>query len=519
MRVLAAQRAWIVPAVWALVGVAITLSLRLPFLDAAVGRDEGGDLMVAEAWHHHAGPFLYGPYFLDRPPLLVELYHFADTVQGVRILGAIASVGAVVIVTALAVRLGGRRAAPFAAVIAGVSMSAFAAMAVYTPAELLAIVPASLSILLLVIGLQRERGDSLWLFAGAGLAAATALLIKQSFGDALVAGVVGLAVARAGWRALTGYAAGAAVAGAALAAWALAVHASAHQLWYAIVGFRIDATHALTHGHAENRLDRLAHPALASGLAVALVLSVAGIAPLRTRRGVRPALLAWLIAGVAGVTLGGSYWPHYVIQLMPVAAVGAAALLSRRLAPGAIGLCAIAIPALVATLGVAVKDQGDSYQHDAVTVGRYVHLRAGPGQTAYVQYARVNALYYTGLRSPFPYHWSLMLQAIPHMGEKVRAMLRSAERPTWIIAWDRADSFGLGGGGATARLLHQHYRPVARVCGQPILLERGARAKPPPPMTGSCEISRSVLPRAAYHAHRREALRLLGNISRPVAAT
>ena len=111
------------PALWAAAGVAVTLALRLPFLDAAVGRDEGGDLMIAEAWHHHAGPFLYGPYFLDRPPLLVELYHLADTVEGVRILGAVAASAAVVIATTLAVRVGGRRAAPFAAVIAAVSMS------------------------------------------------------------------------------------------------------------------------------------------------------------------------------------------------------------------------------------------------------------------------------------------------------------------------------------------------------------------------------------------------------------
>jgi 4-amino-4-deoxy-L-arabinose transferase-like glycosyltransferase len=462
------------PLLWGIVGVAITLSLRLPFLDAAVGRDEGGDLMIAEAWHHHAGPFLYGPYFLDRPPLLVELYHLADTVVGVRILGAIAASLAVLIATALAVRIGGRRAAPFAALIAGVSMSSFAAMAVYTPAELLAIVPASLSILLLVVALQ-DDGRGFWWFAGAGLAAGLALLVKQSFADALVAGVVGVVVARRG----AAYFAGLAAAGAALAAWAVAVHASTHDLWYAIAGFRVDAAHALTQGHAENRLDRLIHPTLASGLAVALVLAVAGVATLRTARGVRPALAAWLVAGLAGVTLGGSYWPHYVIQLMPVAAVGSAALLARRPALGTIGLAALAIPALIVTLNVALKDQGDSYQHTAVTAGRYVHLRAEPGQTAYVLYARVNALYYTGLPSPFPYHWTLMKEAIPGFQAKLRLLLESSGRPTWIIDWD----------GAKGLRLQRNYRVVAHVCGRPILLRRGAPAKPPPQMAGSCQIA------------------------------
>jgi hypothetical protein len=489
-------RSWVVPALWAAVGVAITLSLRLPFLDAAVGRDEAGDLMVALAWHHHSGPFLYGQYFLDRPPLLVELYKLAGSVAGVRVMGAIAATLGVVFTTALAVRVSGRRAAPFAAVIAAVSMSALAAMATFTPAELLAIVPTSLSLLLLVAGLRQES-PPLGLLAGAGLAAGAAVLIKQSFGDAVVAGVVGLVVARAGWRSFAAYAAGLAAAGATLFCWALAVGAGAHSVWYAIVGFRLDAAHALTGGHVEGRLTRLAHPSAFSGLAAALVLAVAGIVLLRTRRGIRPALAAWLVAGVAGIVLGGSFWPHYVIELMPVAAVGAAALLSRRPAIGAVVLCAVAIPAAIATLDVGGKDSGDGYERSSVTIGRYVHYRAKPGQTAYVLYARVNALYYTGLPSPFPYHWSLMMRGVPHATRTLRALLASGRRPTWIIDQDGSSGYGLDPRGATARLLTLHYRPAGRVCGRTILLERGASAKPPPRMTGGCALSPAVLPRPA----------------------
>jgi hypothetical protein len=225
------------------------------------------------------------------------------------------------------------------------------------------------------------------------------------------------------------------------------------------------------------------------------VLAVAGIATLRAQRGIRPALAAWLAAGVVGVTLGGSYWPHYVIQLMPVAAVGAGALLSRRPALGVVGLCVLAIPAAYGTLNLARTDENDSYQRDAVTAGRYVHLRAEPGQTAYVLYARVNELYYTGLLSPFPYHWALMLRATPHVGARLRALLTSPRRPTWVLGWDSPNSYGMSGHGATAALLTRHYRVVARVCGHRILLERGAPSRPPPPMTGPCEISPSLVPR------------------------
>jgi len=65
----------------AIAGVIFTIALRLPWFDAALGRDEGGVSMVANAWHH-SRPFPYGPYFLDRPPLLVAAYKVANDAGG-----------------------------------------------------------------------------------------------------------------------------------------------------------------------------------------------------------------------------------------------------------------------------------------------------------------------------------------------------------------------------------------------------------------------------------------------------
>ncbi len=494
------------PFLWAGIGVAITLSLRLPVLDAALGRDEAGDTMVALAWHH-AGPFAYGPYFLDRPPLLMALFRLAAVsggVTGVRILGAVAACAAVVVVTALATRVGGRRSAPFAAIAIGVMVSSLATMAVYTPAELIAIVPASASILLLVIGLQRPGRGGMWL-ASAGAAAATALLVKQSFADPLVAGVVGIAaagwVARPGARRLTrdggAYAAGFGAVVLALVVWAVVAHESAHSVWYAMFGFRIDSAQALATGNAQGHLTRLGDPALRSGLVFAVAAAVAGVATLRSAAGIRPALATWLVAGAAGILLSGSFWPHYVIQLMPSAAVGSALLLSRRPALGGVALCLIAIPAAIATAQPGIRDSGDHYESQAVTLGRYVGLRAEPGQTAYVMYARVNSLFYTGLHSPFPYHWSLMMRAAPGAVHRLRTLLASPRRPVWIIDQDGPKGYGLDRSGATARLVHDHYHVVAHVCRKPILLERGKAARPAPPMIRSCLISPAVVPRPA----------------------
>src|SRR4051794_13303126 len=288
--------------------------------------------MVARAWHQ-SHPFPYGPYFLDRPPLLVLAYRLANDAggaSGVRILGMIAAGLAVIVCTLLAARVAGRRAALPAALLAAALTSSVVLDSVFTPAELLAAVPSAASVLLLLSALERGQGFS-WQLAGAGAAAAAALMIKQSFADALVAGVAGLVIAGWGipWRSSAAragaYAAGVASVAMGVIVWESLAH-TAHQspdsVGYALTGFRLDAVHFLTHGSVATRLAAMGTAALGSGLALAALVAVAGIVTLRRRRVTAGVLAAWLGAGPAGVIAGGSYWSHYLIELVPVTVVG-----------------------------------------------------------------------------------------------------------------------------------------------------------------------------------------------------
>jgi hypothetical protein len=467
-------------------GIVVALLLRAPWHDAALGRDEGGVAMVARDWHG-GGPFAYGSLFLDRPPLLVALYRlFGTGHDGIRVLGALAAAVLVVTSTLLAVRLGGRRAAPWAAGIAAVLASSYAIRSVFTPAELLAAVPASASVLLLLVALERES-RRLWFFAGAGALAATALLVKQSFGDALVAGVVALAAGKLlglSWRE-TGRRAAAYLGGVlalflALMAWALASNTSAHAVWYAMFGFRLDSVSALVNHGLETRLSTLQSPLLESGLALGLLVALFAIVRLRDRPLVRVTALAWLLAAGAGILLGGSYWPHYLIALVPATAAGAATAFRRYPFVGALAAAVIVLPTVIRAADVARSDSADTYQESAATIGDYIHDRSVPGQSAYAMYAKVNSVYYTGLPAPYPYNWSLMVRAVPGAESRLRSLLASPARPTWIIRAQGARSFGLDRSGATRRLLTEHYRRVATVCGTKVLLARGARALPAP---------------------------------------
>jgi hypothetical protein len=247
-------------------------------------------------------------------------------------------------------------------------------------------------------------------------------------------------------------------------------------------GFRLDAVSALSGSGLEGRLSKLDSPFLDSGLAIAAVLAAVGIARLRGRPIVRIALVAWLVAAVVGIVLGGSYWPHYLIALVPGTAAGAAWALAR--APrwvAVLAVCAIAAFTAHNAFTVARHDPITQSQPSAVRIGHYLRARALPGQTAYVLYAKVNVLYYAGLRDPFPYNWSLMMRAVPGAQNRLRRLLASGVRPTWVVKADRTRAFGLDRDGATARLLAAHYRRVGNVCGFNILLARGATAAPAPP--------------------------------------
>jgi 4-amino-4-deoxy-L-arabinose transferase-like glycosyltransferase len=483
---------------WIALGVAVAVALRAPWMGTPLGRDEGGVALIALAWHH-SGPFAYGPYFLDRPPLLVGLYRLAalaDGGSGVRVLGALAAAGAVVLTTLLAVRIGGRRAAPVAALVTAVLVSSVALMAVFTPAELVAIVPSAGSVLCLVAGLERERTSSArLLLAGAGLLAGAALMVKQSFGDALAAGVVALAVV--GFRGrlprrellarVGAYAGGVALVGLGLVLWEQLAHTPDESVWNTLFGFRLDAVHTLATGHVGAKLGRLTHPALASGLALGVAIALAGIATLRKRPELRAALAVWLVVGAVGVVLGGSYWPHYLIELVPVTAVGVALAWVRWPRSGAVAASAVAAIAVAFTAQGIRHEDPERYQTAAVTIGHYIRDRALPHETAYVLYARTNALYYSGLQSPFPYDWTLMMRAAPHAQTDLRTLLASPRRPTWIVEDQRPGSFGLDRGGQTKRLIIAHYRRVSDVCGDPVLLADGVSPRPAPP-PGSCAV-------------------------------
>lgn len=470
--------------IWIAMAVALALALRAPWLAEPLGNDEGGLLYVAGEWRA-GGPFPYGDYFLDRPPLLLLVFLAAAETAGaeaVRAMGALAAVALVVVAALIGHELGGRGAARWAAALAAVMGSSLALGSVFTPAELLAVVPSSASVLLLLLALRdgpRRRA----LLAGAGALAVCALLVKQSFGDALVAGLVFLAATASSKQRsrsspladAAAYIAGAAVPLAALALWAALAEVSVGSIAYALVGFRFDALGELSGsaGDLAGRLgSRLLLPLAASGLLLLAFWAIRGLGRLSGRRVALATLSAWGTAATIAVLLGGSYWQHYLIGVVPFVVVCAA--LGLAAAPrGPARLTAVALAVLAAggmLAGPSIRE-ATSTEIGSSEIGSWIAERARPGDTIHVMYSQPNIVEYSELRSPYPYLWSLMVRTFPEAEPRLRSLLSSPARPTWLVEWEDPGAYGLDRSGATARIVEDRYREVAPVCGHSVLLD------------------------------------------------
>jgi Dolichyl-phosphate-mannose-protein mannosyltransferase len=477
---------------WALGGcLLLVLVLRATYLSVPLGRDEGGLAVIARNWPGGHGS-IYGAYWLDRPPLLVGLFKLAvlGGDRGVRLLGAVAAVVLVVGIALLGRAVAGPRAGRIAGLLAALLAGSVSIGAVYTPGELLAAVPSTLSVLGLVLA---HRSRQARFVVAAGALAVGAFLVKQSFLDAGVAGVVFVAVSagvdrdvRLRWP--LAYAAGAAIPLGALLVWLVAAGLSLGGFVYALFGFRLHLLHTLAASNIplHVRVERLAGPALASGLVLALAGAVVGLWHLRRDRVLVVTFGAWLAAAAVGVLGGGSYFMHYLIELVPVSCVAAAAVIARARAP-------IRVVALGAFVAVALNGAHDGAALAAhrtphrreLAVGHYIRDHARPGDTTYVMYARANVVYYTGLRQPYPYLWSLMVRVRPGARAQLQRLLGSTQRPTWLVRWQRVRRWGLDPGGAMDRLLRRGYRRTAIVCGFPIFV-RIDRPAPPRVTVGAC---------------------------------
>jgi 4-amino-4-deoxy-L-arabinose transferase-like glycosyltransferase len=482
-----------------------TALVHLLFLTRKISIDEGGYATVAR-FAAGSGRYLYGPMWVDRPPMLIALFDLANHLgeYGVRL---VATAFAVLLVAALASTahsLGGRRAAAWTAWTAFALASSAFLEAERMDGELAAAAFVAVSLAAVARAVTRSDGAIATVTAAAlgGAFAAGAVLVKQNFVDAFVFTAVLLgayALTRhqrrrpaAGRLALVaaGFGTGAAVTGAAALAWA-GDHGGIRALLFVMFGFRVDAASVVvaSPGGPLRRLVVLTGLAVASGMAV--LAAVVAAHQLRRLRGVRP--VAWAVAATGVVELvaslaGENSWPHYLIGLVPMVSL-ATGLAARPSMPGRRGVRRVVVLCVAATavLSPLAAVHAAEAPSAAYTTGRWVARSADPGDTITVLFTHANVLSASGLAPAYPYAWSLPIRTLDPRLHLLARTLRGPAAPTWVVQWDRPRAWHLDAAGRVHQALHTHYHRLGRVCGRVVWLRADlTRRLTPLPAPSAC---------------------------------
>lgn len=475
--------------------------LRLPGLTRPIRADEAGFLLVARAWD--PGPTsVYGPYFVDRPPLLIAAYGWADDVGGplfIRVVGALACALLVVAAANVARLVATETAARWTAVAVAAITTNIAINAVAVKGELLAL-PFLMGSLWLALLAVRDRS---WVHAlGGGLLAGLALGFKQNLVGGLVfTAVLYLASALAGrvTRAQLARLALAAAAGALVpllgtVLWARAAGVDLDALWYAVYGFRFDAAAVLASGSAESETVR-AGLLVVSALGAGMLLVIGGFvvhirgeweddAPLTA------AVAAMLLVDVAGLVLGGSFWRDYLFPLLPATAL-CAALLARRRSRRGVAMRSVIAAAAASTVLLLVGWAGYQalgfQEFDEVDTGRALHEVAQPGDTLVVFGGRADLQITSALPSPYEHLWSLPMRTRDPDLAELRALLAGPQAPTWVVEWVRFETWDEAAGERLRTLVEERYVVHGGGCGaepgdpRTVWLRAGAERPVPAP--------------------------------------
>jgi hypothetical protein len=472
---------WTVPC-----AAAVTVLVRLLGLTRPVRADEAGFELVARSWHPSADS-LYGAYFVDRPPPLIALFKVSDDVGGplfIRVLGALACAAVVLLAAWVARLVADEPAGRWTAVAAAALVTTPAIDLVAVKGEVLAL-PFLLAGIGLALVAVRDRSVPAALAAGA--LAAAALGLKQNLGGAAV--FIGLLLigsalsgrlgrgelVRLSSAALAGFAAPVL----ATVAWALLAGVRLHTLWYAVYGFRADASAALSDSSTGAPTRR--------ALVLLLILVVTGIAVVLTAYAARvrdhwrrdapltAALVAMVGFDLVALALGGSFWQDYAFGLVPgtlLALALVAARLRERLVPLMVG------SAVVGLLWWAFWNVSGHQEYDEHDTGVALDRVAAPGDTLVVFGGRADLQLESGLPSPYPYLWSLPMRALDPDLTRFREMVDGPDAPTWLVEWWPFDTWtskgttladdvaaryvehGTGCGGRTIWLLRGEDRPT-----------------------------------------------------------
>ena len=466
-----------------------TVVVRLVYAWQPLRSDEAGYLLIARTWGGAPGEFLYGDHHVDRPPLLLAIYRLAALWEWDGVIRLLAIPFVLVAIGSLAratFLTAGRVGATWTVVVATALLNSPALGADQANGAVFAVtfVAASVAAMLNALVSSTPRAQYLW-GATAGFLAAAAVLVKQNFVEGIVFALVVVVVdglrrgriSRAAARLGAGFGLGVLGAGSAVLAWLLVYDGSWSLYWADVARFRSDALTVIWAGHLDAPLTRAATLLLLAFLSVLLPLAWLWCRRM-SQRGpaagpVEWAVTAMLAVGTAAMVLGGSYWPHYLLQVAPATALAAGIAGASRGASGrrARHLSRLtAWSAVVASTGTAVVYLTFPVVWWPERTGQWLAGSARTGDTGVVFYGYPSVLEAADLPSPYPYLWSLPMRTLDPHHRRLHATLEGASAPAWVVQVNPLSSWDIDDAGVLRSLLQDRYRTVAEVCGHVVWL-------------------------------------------------
>lgn len=478
--------------------VLFTLALRVPFIDQPLLPDEAGMLLIASEWEE--GPYLYGDRIVGRGIVAMLFYALADLLGGALALRLLACLVAVTLVVAggwAGHQLAGRSGAGWAALVAAAYSSSYAHNSEGMNERLLAAAFVMVSCACALAAVRTMSPVARYgLALVAGTTATCAVLVVQSYVEAIAfAGIlvvgawrVGALSGRTTARLATAGFAGFLVPVGILAIAVQTTWITWHQVWFQMLGFRLEVTHVFGSSDSDRPSERmyvLIAIAVLTGMVALVWFLLQGVLGIRRqpmKLVVWLAVLVMLAVSLAAMMMGGDWWRDYLQQPIPALAVGAALVAPRHTAAGRGARIAAAVAAVTAVaavyLGLERPVLGTPSNEGAV--GSWVAAEARPGDTVLVAWGKPNVVYEAGMTSPYRHLWSLSTRTLDPDLDELLATLRGPDAPTWIVEWHDLDSWGLDENGEFAAVLNDRYMYVGAPCGIDVFLLR-SEARPLPP--------------------------------------
>ncbi len=482
---------WFLP-----VAVLATIALRYTSLLSPLTNDEAGFLLVSRAWVPTPDN-MYGTFWVDRPPILIWTYQAADVLFGAygpRVFASLLAIAMVVAVYQTGVRVAGESAARWATAGTVILASNPALQSWTGKGEMLGTPLVVISCCLSIAALRRRHDwRRVALSGAAGFVAVLACGLKQSLVGGLVFGaaLLGGAMVSRRLRPSEGLTLGvAAIAGAAVpvlatVAWALSNNVELGTVWHHVYGFRSEASAVIAQGQLSAPRERavtLAVLAVVTGIVPIMVWLASCLPALRARFSVGFMAVATMFAvDVIGAILGGSYWQAYLIPLIPSAAFALMLLFTltgwrRRVSQGLVVVAAVATVCALTTFTV---DRVSGHSGTAsFNTGAAIARSSQPTDTIVSLYGDADTVQASGLRSPYPYLWSLPVRTLDPDLSLLKRQLTGPDAPTWVVAALPLNSWNIDASGELQAVLDTKYIEVADDCGDPVW-RRIDRPRPP----------------------------------------